>query len=183
MRWIDGSQIGPQFRFWMVHVCLTAMPSFCFALIAFNAPMAIAAMLAGIASFVCGYTLLCSLTIYGQLAGASTLGRAVKIGARIRVIISLATAPLLLGIFVGLPLTLFAPDYWAGLGAVTIVQHAWRLVLGQPLDLMNGSADFIPTYCVVIVEGLLISFTLVLIVFFCLLVLNRKASRAGDRLG
>jgi hypothetical protein len=32
---------------------------------------------------------------------------------------------------------------------------------------------------VVILEGLIISFTLVLLTFFCLLVLNRKASRQG----
>ena len=45
MPWIDREQLGPQFRFWLLHVTLTAAPSFFIALIAFNTPMAILAML------------------------------------------------------------------------------------------------------------------------------------------
>lgn len=176
---IERSQLGPQFRFWLLHVSLTAVPSFFFALMAFNTVMAVAAMLAGIATFVVGYTLLGSSTFYMKMSGASPLGRAVKIGARIRVIISLATAPLLLGFYVGLPLLFFSPDYWAGFGAVAIVQQVASLVVGQRVELMDGSPHFLPTYAVVIAEGLIISFTLVLLVFFSLLVLNRKAARAG----
>jgi len=175
---IDRTQLGPQLKFWSVHVVLTAAPSFGLALMNFNSIAAITAMLAGITTFVIGYTLLCSLTAYQKMSTASVLGRAVKIGAKIRLIISLATAPLLLSVYLQVPLLFFAPDYWAGLAAIGIVQTISAAVSQAPVDLMGGSPHFVLTYCVVIVEGLILSFTLVLLVFFTLLFLNRKVGRS-----
>ena len=180
---IDRSQLGPQFRFWLIHVSLTAAPSFFFALMAFGQAMAVAAMLAGITSFVVGYTLICSSTFYSRMSGESSLGRAVKIGARIRVIISLLAMPLMLGVYVEWPLFFFTPDYWAGFGAIAVVQSVASFAVGAQVNLMDGSPHFWPTYAVVVVEGLIISFTLVMLVFFTLLVLNRKAGRGGVRRG
>jgi hypothetical protein len=174
---IDREQFGPQLKFWSVHVMLTAAPSFGLALMSFNSITAITAMLAGITTFVIGYTLLCSLTAYQKMSTDTVLGRAVKTGAKIRLIISLATAPLLLSFYFQVPLLFFAPDYWAGLAAIGIVQTISATVFQVPVDLMDGSSHFALTYCVVIVEGLLLSFTLVLLVFFTLLFLNRKVGR------
>lgn len=176
---LQQEKVGPQLRFWSLHVGLTALPSFAVALIKFNSPGAILAMLAGIATFIVGYTLLCSSTVYARLTGASLLGEAVRKGTRIRLILSLATAPLLFGAFAEFPSVLFAPDFWAGFGALLVVGWFSQVLgLGQ-VDVGRNEIGFVPTYFITIVEGLLISFTLVLLAFFALLFLNRRAARSA----
>ena len=174
---IVKEKLGPQLRFWSIHVGLTALPSFAVALIRFNTVPAILAMLAGILTFILGYSFLCASTFYTKLTGASLIGEAVKKGTRIRLILSLATAPFLFGAFAQWPTVLLAPDFWAGFGAIMIVGFISNALGFQGVEPVEGSITFFQTYFVTIVEGLLISFTLVLLVFFVLLFLNRKAAR------
>ena len=179
MALIDSSQLRSQFRFWCLHVIFTALPSFCFALMAFNKPTAVLAMLAGVATFVVGYTLLTSTTIYQRMSGTSLLGQAVKRGAKIRMWLSLITAPMFASVFVGgFVLVMICPDYWAGLAAVMTVGWVAEELFGVTGGWETWSGSFVFTYLTVIVEGLIMSFTLVLFAFFSLLFMNKKANRA-----
>ena len=180
---IEKEKLGPQLRFWTLHVGLTALPSFMVALIQFNTVPAILAMLAGILTFILGYSLLCASTFYARLTGASLLGEAVRKGTRIRLVLSLVTAPLLFGAFVQWPTVLFAPDFWAGFAAVIIVGWVSSIAGFGRVEPVEGEINFLQTYFITVVEGVLISFTLVLLVFFCLLFLNRRAHRLALRQG
>lgn len=182
---IDKAQLRPQFQFWSLHVAGTATPSFLVALIRFNSPGAIAGMLAGIATFICGYSLLCSTFRYQQLDRATLLGRSVKIGAKIRLWLSLGTGPfLVIGGWMEQPFLMISPDFWAGWAAFIVVATLFGVIGISPAGGPTWETDqrFSTAYSITVVEGLIISFTLVGIVFFALLYLNSRANRAGGQM-
>lgn len=174
---IDTGVLRQQLRFWSVHVGLTALPSFCFALLAFNSPPAVAGMLAGIVTFIAGYTLLGSLKGYRAFADRTLVGRAVRMGARARVIVSLVSGVMFLPVLGNsFALVNFAPDYWAGWAAVLFVDGVSSL-LGASWNLSSGSRDFLPTYLVTVTEGVILSFTLLLFSFLALVLLTMRQNR------
>ncbi len=177
-----------QLRFWALHCGLTALPSFCIALTQFNSPQAILAMLCGIATFVFGYAFLTSTPIYGKVHGG-LIGRSIKLGTRIRMIISLASLPLLIPLIgqnmesMGEPpeYLFYAPDFWFGYAAIIVVFIGLNAVTGgSPAGNLNDGSfgqDFLTPYATTLVEGLLISVSLVFIAFITLIILNFRRNR------
>ena len=178
------SQLG----FWSLHCGLTALPSFCIALTTFNSGLAILAMLCGIATFVLGYTLITSSSLYGKIH-AGLIGRSIKLGARIRMIISLASLPLLIPL-IGTNINdspepptglFFAPDFWFGYAAIVIVVMIMGAISSPSASFLGSDGDlggnFLTTYAVTIVEGLLISISLITIAFITLIILNFRKNR------
>lgn len=174
-----------QLRYWSIHCGLTALPSFCIALTHFNSLLNILAMLAGIATFILGYTAITSTPIYGKLH-EGLIGRSVRLGTRIRMIISLIGLPFLIPI-IGMTMgddpppesIFFTADFWFGYAALLIIMLGGN-ILGIPasnFDLDSPGGDFMFTYLITIVEGLLISVSLVMIAFFTLIILNIRQNR------
>jgi len=175
-----------QLRFWSIHCGLTALPSFCIALTQFNRPSTILAMLCGIATFIMGYSFLTSRSFYGKIH-TGLIGRSIKLGARIRMIVSLASLPLLIPLLdlnmksSGPPESLmFVPDFWFGFIALIIVNLLYQLT-GTNLAVngmsTNTDLSFLPTYLTTVTEGVLISISLMLIAFITLIILNFRRNR------
>lgn len=178
-----------QLKFWGLHCTLTALPSFCIALLAFNKAPAIAAMLCGIATFVFGYAFITSTAIYGKVH-SGLIGRSIKLGTRIRMIIALVSLPLLVTIIgkdaqsVGdsASAVFFVPDFWFGYAALIISAITLNLLSPQGYAGSSGidafGEDFLLPYLTTIIEGVLISVSLVMIAFITLIILNfRRNSR------
>jgi len=175
-----------QLRFWGIHCGLTALPSFCIAITTFNGPSAILAMLCGIATFVFSYALITATPLYGKVH-TGLIGRSIKLGTRIRMIISLASLPLLLPLIgTGFndsapPESLFfAPDFWFGYAAIMISFLILNAISPQG-SLGSGPetwADtFLLPYFTTVIEGILISVSLVFIAFITLIILNFRRNR------
>jgi len=152
----------------------------------FNSPVAIIAMLCGIATFIIGYSFLTSRSFYGKIH-TGLIGRSVKLGARIRMIVSLASLPLLIPLLSfkthnnDPPESLmFVPDFWFGFIAMIIVNLLYQVTGNNPFaNGMNNASDFsfLPTYLITVTEGVLISISLVLIAFITLIILNFRRNR------
>ncbi|WP_367875133.1 hypothetical protein [Luteolibacter sp. Populi] len=163
-----------QLRHWALHCSLTALPSFGIALFMlqlWKLPAAIAAMLAAIATFIALYALITSLK--GPLTDPGTLvARSLKLGTRIRTAISLISIPLLFTRMGG-----WTPDFWCGFLACSVT-NAIGKKLGSHQELIrSGRGDFLPVYFTTILEGIIISFMLLMIAFFSLLILQRRQTR------
>lgn len=177
-----------QLRFWGIHCGLTALPSFLIALTTFNGLLATLAMLAGIGTFVFGYAYITSTPLYGKIH-AGLIGRSIKLGTRIRMIISLLSLPLLiplighnLGDSVNPPESLLlVPDFWFGCASLIITGLVLSVVTQG--DYMGGfrseqlGEHFVFPYLATVVEGLLISFSLIIIAFITLIILNARKNR------
>ncbi|MCP5537469.1 MAG: hypothetical protein H7A51_14700 [Akkermansiaceae bacterium] len=182
---IPASTWPGQLRYWSIHCGLTALPSFCIALTYFNTLASIAAMLAGVATFVMAYTAVTASPLYGKIHGG-LVGRSVRLGTRIRMIISLVGLPLLIPL-IGLdidtaepaPTMVFTADFWFGYAALLITAIGGQFVGLDFNSVVRDSAPpgFLFTYLTTIVEGLLISVSLVLIAFFSLIILNARQKR------
>ena len=177
-----------QLRFWGIHCSLTALPSFIIAFTQFNSGRAVLAMVCGIATFVFGYAFLTATPIYGKIH-TGLIGRSIKLGTRIRMIISLISLPLLIPI-IGQNIDdmdgpaesmFFAPDFWFGYAAILIVFAVIGAVskggsgVGSVDDMFGN--DFLTTYAITIVEGILISGSLIFIAFITLIILNFRRNR------
>lgn len=168
-----------QLGFWGLHCGLTAIPSFCIALTKLNDADEVLGMLCGILTFVFGYTFLTSAGFYGKIH-RGLIGKSIKWGARIRMFISVFSIPLLLTTLgKGKPSeeVMFVPDMWFGLAALILFSIGARVI---GFDLGNtgaGDLGFFATYTVTMIEGVLISISLILIAFISLVVLNYKRNR------
>ncbi len=183
---LKANSLAHQLRYWTLHCSLTALPSFCLALIYFNSPLNILAMLAGIATFIMGFTAITTTPFYDKLH-EGIVGRSIRLGTRIRMIISLIGLPFLIpmigqnmgqGSIPSISI-LFTADFWFGYAALIITATVGQ-ALGSGYNRIGSSsfeADFFFTYFTTIVEGLLISVSLVSIAFFALIVLNAKQRR------
>jgi hypothetical protein len=176
---LDASALPKQFRYWAIHGSLNALPSFiiaCKVLGLWKQPLAIAAMLCAVATFIAGYTLVSSLR--GPLSDPShLLHRSIRVGAKIRMFISAISIPVALSNAI-----LLLPDFWCGFFAVNLTNGLLHL-LGSPTGLVNTDLDdtqqtsFFAVYASTMVEGLILSFGLLMISFFSLVVLQFRERR------
>lgn len=166
-----------QLRNWAIHCALNSSPSFCIALVALNlwkSPLAIAAMLCAIATFILLYATLTSLS-EPLVNENQVLSRSLKLGAKIRAWIS--------GISVLLLLTvkgvLITPDLWCGILAINILNRiasffgAANPYLFRPRP-VNDMAGFSRIFATTMTEGLILSFLLLMISFFVVIFLQAR---------
>ncbi len=166
-------------RYWSFHCSLNALPSFAIALFILQLwknPAAIAAMLAAIATFILLYATLTSLR--GPLSDDShVLSRSLRLGAKIRAIISGVSLSM---IFVP-PLMMFTPDFWCGFLSVSALDAASRSFGTGRFSLTPSSstpAGFISVYATTLLEGLILSFILLMISFFAVIFIQTRARLA-----
>ena len=108
-------------------------------------------MLAAIATFIAAYTLVTSSPWYQQLAGESLVGKAVALGTKLRLMISLISAPLLLSAYAMAPVCFLAPDFWAGVAAVRAVEGVGVFLGVAEIGVLNDGSDrFLVTYAVAV---------------------------------
>jgi len=169
-----------QLRFWTFHCCLNALPSLCIALFGmrlWDKPMAVAAMVGAIATFILLYATLTSLS--GPLADANhVISRSLRLGARIRGGISVLSLP-----FIWLPTPFLIPDFWCGILAINIFNHlaphvGYTSAFGGVAPSEAGSR-FFAVYTVTLLEGFILSFVLLLISYFAILFLQSRDRRAS----
>lgn len=176
----DPAVFPRQLRYWSLHCLLNAAPSLGIALGwlgLWQHPSAVAAMFSAIATFILLYAFLTSLR--GPFSDPDhLLSRALDLGARIRAWISGASVLVLpTGVFM-----VFTPDYWCGMASIGIVNGAARLlgasrpVFQADIDGSN-SASFLPVYATTLVEGFILSFLLLMIAFFALILLQMRDRR------
>jgi len=182
------SRLLPQAKYWSVHVCFCAAPSFIIAYIyEVNAPTAIAAMLSGVATFIVAYTLITSTTFYTEQR-ENLLGKAVRAGTNVRLIISfLSLLALLINRVIlkkdstesEIPeIYQFLPDFWCGYASTLMVYNVSNftdsLFANDPFSNPNplSSYGFIFIFLVTIVEGILLSLVLLIIIFFAFSIIN-----------
>lgn len=168
-----------QLRYWSLHCSLNALPSFGIALAylgLWKNPEGVAAMLAAIATFILLYATLTSLR--GPLSNPGhVLSQSLKLGTKIRSWISGIS---LLMVPLG-PAMLFMPDFWCGFLSVSILNQTYK-VLGLGIEVLSGNPSnsnvgFLPVYLTTMLEGFIISFLLLMISFFALFFVHRKAQR------
>lgn len=164
-----------QLRFWTFHCVVNALPSFCIAFSMLglqNSPTGIAAMLAGIATFILFYATMTSIP--GPLANRGNLqARSLAAGTKIRSWFVGSCA--LLALF-QVPLGL--ADLYPGFFAAEIAEQAFEVVnSGRPVASLGSHSSFLHVYTVTIIDGMILSFILLTISFVSLMVLQRKERR------
>lgn len=176
---IDLEALPRQLRYWTIHCSLNALPSFviaCKVLEMWRQPIAIAAMLSAVATFIVGYTLVTSLR--GPLSDSShILSRSVRVGTKIRMTISIISVPLGFSDAIGI-----LPDFWCGFFAVQLTNVILPYVgySSGLIDLNGNNAiqkSFLPVYTSTMIEGLVLSFGLLMISFFALIALQIRDRR------
>lgn len=171
---IDHTRLRGQARYWGLHCSINALPSFIVAITylkMIKEPLAIIAMLLAIVTFVGAYTLITSID--GLFTNPdSLLSRALKVGVKFRLVVSLVSLPFLLPT----PAALFVPDVWAGIFAASLVNQMGKMLgaSGQIIGPTDGGPPMLAVYATTILEGLIISFMLLMISFFSLLFLQMK---------
>lgn len=168
---IDRSRLAGQARYWALHCSINALPSFIvavFYLQMIEQPLAVVALLLAVLTFMVGYTILTSIDGLFCDSG-SVLSRSLKVGVKIRLVISLISLPLLFPS----PLAFFVPDVWAGMVAAGVVNWCGQ-ILGTPsmIGMDGGNPPPLAVYVTAILEGLIISLMLMMLSFFSLLVIQ-----------
>lgn len=168
-----------QLGHWAIHGCVNALPSF---LIAFfylrlRNPASLLGMLAAVLVFVCAFAVVTSLP--GCLSGRDhVIARSIRLGARIRSWIAGISLVLLPW---GMNTLFYVPDFWCGFAAV-MAQNAAFEALGMR-DFMlrgDGSGDtmaFLPVFSTTLLEGAILSFALLMISFFYVILLQARERR------
>ena len=181
----DPAIFPRQLRYWSFHCLLNAGPSLGIALGflgLWKFPSAVAAMFTAIATFIVLYSVLTSLR--GPFTDPNhILSRALKLGAKIRAWIS-AISLLVLPTEV---LMMFTPDFWCGVLSINLINMAARFLgasgpVFQPNAGGSGTPGFLPVYATTLLEGFILSFLLMMIAFFSLILLqmrDRKKAYAG----
>ncbi|MFN5579934.1 MAG: hypothetical protein ACK49X_10005 [Akkermansiaceae bacterium] len=170
-------------KFWALHCAISALPSYLIVMVwlkqAAN-PTAHLAMLAAIATFVIGYSVLTSLP--GPLTRKDTLlSRALRVGLILRMICSIITT---LAVPTGIFL-LYTPDFWCGNLATGIVDRIYGF-LGHETDLRNmidgkNTKDevliqpgFMEIYLITLFEGLILSLMLFIFSVMAVVILQMR---------
>lgn len=164
-----------QLRFWTFHCIVNALLSFCIAwsmLDLKDSPTGIAAMLAGIGTFILFYATVTSIP--GPLAHrGNLLARSLAAGTKVRS--CLVGISLLLSFALGPSLM---PDFFCGLLADDLVKNAsYTVSSGYAMTSIGSSSSFLHVYTVTIVDGMVLSIILLTISFVSLLVLQGKERR------
>lgn len=139
-------------------------------------PEGVAAMLVAILTFILLYAALTSLRSPLSNPG-HVVSRSLKLGTKIRSWISGIS---LLMVPLG-PAMLVMPDFWCGFLSVSILNQVSR-ILGLGIEVLsgnpsNGNVGFLAVYATTMLEGFIISFLLLMISFFALFFIHRKAQR------
>lgn len=178
---IDRARLPQQARYWTAHCCINALPSFivaAFYLQMITQPACVIAMLLAILTFIAAYTIVTSID--GWFSDSqSVLSRALKVGVRIRLILSLVSLPLLLPT----PVAFFVPDVWAGIIAAGIVNGFGQMIgVGRVLiEPGTGGTPALVVYATTITEGLILSLMLMMLSFFSLLVIQARERKKIGR--
>lgn len=180
---IDFQRFPKQLRYWSLHCAINALPSFLIAAIfleLWENKVAVASMVLAVVVFVFGYALVTSIN--GWLSNPESLfTRAVKIGTRIRLGLSLATFLMVLVAGEVEETLMLAPDFWAGFFAVGVVQMSLDLIGHAPRGLLDGRMGPGVVFASTIVEGIVLSTMLMMFAFFSLIVLQiRTRRRMGE---
>ncbi|BCX48639.1 hypothetical protein HAHE_25470 [Haloferula helveola] len=178
---IDTARLPRQLRYWSLHCWINALPSFLIALFyleLWESPLAILAMVLAICTFIVTYTVVTS--IEGWFSNPDGLAsRAVRIGAGVRMAISLISLPMLIpGVTM---LFMFTPDFWAGWFAVMLVNGAAQS-LGASSPVLGPGGDgggFLSVFATTLIEGATLSLMLAMFAFFALVILQIRARRRG----
>ena len=176
----DPAVFPRQLRYWTLHCLLNAAPSLGIALGwlgLWHHPAAVAAIFTAIATFVLLYAFLTSLR--GPFSNPThILSRALWLGAKIRAWISgLSCIAVTTGIGIW-----FTPDYYCGWLSISLVNGAARFLgasgaVFQPTADGAGAPDFLPVFATTLLEGFILSFLLLMIAFFSLIVLQMRDRR------
>jgi hypothetical protein len=164
---------GSQLKYWTAHALFCATPSFIFALGGgYDSFSAVSAMLAAIAVFIFLYAYISSRRVFNDRIKSSALGHAIALGAKLR---SLIAGCGLAGFFFGgffpfsrFPFFLTLPDMYCGAAAINIVEYFAGKTFYQ-LGSQNGFETFYTTFFITAVDGVLLSGTLVALIFLCLI--------------
>lgn len=171
-----------QLCFWTFHCTLNALPSLGIALYylkLWRYLPAIAAMFAAVATFVILYAALTSLS--GPFANKDhLLSRSLKLGAKIRAWISSLS---MLVVFT--PAAALSPDLWGGGLAISLLNEAGRFLTGKNEIIFSPetgegmwfNSAFFPVYVTTILQGLILSFLLLMISFFAVIFIQARDRR------
>ena len=168
-------------RFWAFHCVINALPSLCIALFIlqfWRSPPAIAAMFCAIATFIMLYATLTSLN--GPLTREGhVLSRSLRLGAKIRAWISGLSL-----LLIPANALIFTPDLWCGFLASGLLYRADQFLNpgSNTFDLVSVSRrpatiDFFPIYATTMLEGLILSFLLLMISFFAVMFIQARDRR------
>lgn len=167
-----------QLGHWSIHGLCNALPSLVIALgflKLWKSPQAVAAMLLGIVVFILIFSILTSLS-WPLSDSSHVLGRAVRLGAKIRSWIAVISLPLTLT-----PALALTPDFWCGFLAAAAQNEIFRALHlgGATTSMMDsfGNASFLPVFATTMLEGFIISFLLLMIAFFCVIFLQARERR------
>jgi hypothetical protein len=173
------SNFPRQLRYWTLHCLLNALPSLAIALgwaQLIRSPTATAAIFTAIATFILVYA---TLTSWLRPAAdrSRLLFRSLDLGLRIRALISILS----LFALTDKDHLVFLPDTWCGLAAGFSVNWLGRKFGASGLNL-NGRhpesvSGFLQIYATTLLEGFILSFLLLMISFFALIILQAKDRR------
>ncbi len=177
---IDLQRWPGQIRYWAKHCAINTLPSFGIALILLDlwqSPAAIMAMLLAVFCFVIGYSVVTSMPALFPDQSSLT-SRALALGTKIRMWLS--GASVVVGLIPGAFFVL--PDFWAGMLAVSLLQSAFGL-MGVPFFQEMGSERMRPqeAFLTTLLEGLILSFGLMMLSFFILIILQIRERRGLAR--
>jgi ABC-type sugar transport system permease subunit len=166
-----------QLGHWTLHGLFNALPSFIIVIFFMKVKRpetAIPAMLLAITFWILVFSVITSLK--GPLAEKDhVLSRALRLGTRIRTVI----ACLSLVLFAGgeTPAVVFVPDTWCGMAALAGYNYLGTLAGERNVSQYVEQGHFFPVFTVTLIEGFIISFLIVMISFFCVIVLQSSARR------
>lgn len=179
------SNFPRQLRYWALHCILNALPSLGIALgwaQLVRSPAATAAIFTAIATFILLYATLTSW-ITPVADKSRLLFRSLDLGLRIRAVISVFS---LFGLWDKDHL-IFLPDIWCGLAAAFSIDWLGRRFGFERINL-NGRqpgsvSGFFQIYATTMLEGFILSFLLLMISFFALIILQAKDRRKAFAAG
>jgi len=170
---ISKEHFTSELRYWSKHAAFCSSPSFILAIAYgdFNSVSGVTGMLLGIATMIVAFAVISSTSLFTSQNPQGIFRRSVRMGASIRSVIS---AIGLIGA-VYQPLVLLAlPDIWSGLLAIFAIKFIFQGITGP--DFWVGTPDgLIPTYATTILEGLIISVTLLFIALIVSGILQLRA--------
>jgi hypothetical protein len=167
-----------QLRFWTFHCVMNALPSLGIIILVIpelsRKPVVLTAMFSAIGTFILLVTTLTSLR--GPLSTEGhLLSRSLKLGAKIREWMAVVS---LLPLAAKESSMLYIPDYYCAVIALAAASHV--TIPGFSMnDLAYGvpSTGFIPIFASTILTGLILSFLLLIISFFAVILLQARDRR------
>ena len=164
----NPSKLPRAMMLWAGLVALNSLPSFIIAVQVEFRPQ-IPAILAGVATLWVGYVL--AHCVEGVIEEGGVGSRALRLAVKIRTgiaLLSLFFAPFKDVIYL-------APDFWSGFAAGWILMLVGTFMPGGLVDF--DSMNTLLAYLLTVTEGLLVSFLMLMLAFFILLILQRREGR------